>query len=423
MLDDDCMWSIVVSCQCLDHVISISLTSNHMNDMLTYRINDVAKLFGIVRPTISWSDLVRENSKIHATQYAKLQSSTFYDTIPDLASGDILLSNAIREEQYQLVDKYFNYFTPKHFNQCRSGEMIWYILSLIPNNNVMVDVDCTVDGKFNIDLFALWVNDILPNTKNMFTFNSAISHAVDADYPIDTLPLCSIDGNKLLINNMKYHIPLWKAGRHNLHLIDVDMLYDLESNSNTQLIVDLFRNLGYRPTSYCSHIQNHGGGDHIIRYMVEELGYVFSDNMLQSYATHNHRAAIRYLKNIYPRILQYIVLDTYITLESIDFIVEVAGVDRLTEMLNHAHQPMGDIVGGTDDSLTLIKYVIEVLGIRLDNYDYMVASAMYHDNMRCAAYLMSLGGISIDDIGKYKFDMDAQQKQRIIERLRYYQRN
>lgn len=97
----------------------MSLTSTYLNTVLTQPkyIDIIKHNIGVTRPTVlGWPDVIRENSKIHATRYAKLDRTT-----SDYPTNLQLLQNAVRdhhewqrtpvnENNLELVEKYWKYF-------------------------------------------------------------------------------------------------------------------------------------------------------------------------------------------------------------------------------------------------------------------------------------------------------------------------
>lgn len=102
----DVLLQIALSMTNLDDVISMSMTSSYLNRVLKddIYIQTIKHNIGIRRPLVlGWSDLLRENSKVHATRYAKLNQIT-----SDYPTNFQLLINAIRKNNMELVEKYWN---------------------------------------------------------------------------------------------------------------------------------------------------------------------------------------------------------------------------------------------------------------------------------------------------------------------------
>lgn len=112
--DLDIVQQIALSADSIDDIIDFSLTSSSINDKLKSKhiINLLKTKFDITKSMIDnmvcdggncvspWEDLLRENSKINATKYARVGEGSDYPTLATL------VRNALRDNRY--VDKYWN---------------------------------------------------------------------------------------------------------------------------------------------------------------------------------------------------------------------------------------------------------------------------------------------------------------------------
>lgn len=109
----------------LDSIIDISLLSSSVNDRLKNNniIQIIRNNMGIRRPVIDWIDLIRENFKINATKYAKVDDNDFFNfKIRELPYHIELLQNAITENRLDLIDKYWSYYNNRALRLCNTSQ-------------------------------------------------------------------------------------------------------------------------------------------------------------------------------------------------------------------------------------------------------------------------------------------------------------
>lgn len=433
MLNDDVLQYMLINFSNLDSIISASKVNKQLNHFLTSRVQLIANHLNIIRPVINWSDLIRENSKIHATEYAKVTTRISDDDwLTDLVTRDLLLQNAIYEDRDDLVLNYLDILTPDSLIDCQSESMIIFIfhqLSTLVGTykpNQYVNLNClSPNGKFNDKLFRLWNAITIKRINNNLTYDDcsivldyiieldyAIDMAIRDDYPINKL----LDLDSINWNNLNYD----NIGKNNLKILtpEGDLI---KKYNNTKLLAKYFKIIRYSPPINRVLDYHDGNGDELIKYVFEDLNYPIDDQVLSIIGNNNHWPAIIYFKDKYPQILNYLYngLVFIITKEVLDYLVQIFPLNRINELISEITIFIGDINGGKNDSPELVQYM-DKIGIKLNNYDYLIASCILKDNIRTAAYVMKLSNIPYNTWSKYNFNMTNCTRDRITERLQYY---
>lgn len=434
MLNDDIYSHIVTGLSNLDDIIQLSLTNEYFNNYLTNNIQMIADHLNITRPVISWQDLIRENSKIHGTRYAKIKSNLL--GISDLVTRFLLLENVIRDDRLDLIFDYLDILSPDNLIECQSEEMIKFLLSKLSTpvkrskHNVShetISLTCQTNGHFNPTLFKLWYEDILPSINSNFHYkglnyvidvNDGVKSAIDDDYPLNhILKLDKVyhHGDFWLHSNRSSGILLENIGIVNLHLLTPPP-EKLTICKNTKIVADYFKSNNYRPFVSFDYIE--GMGDEIVRYMFDYLEYPVTESILKRVVELSHFPAINYFKDKHPEILTYKILIGWLPINNyvINWITRIYTIDQVKDMLQEIVIFKGDIIGGCNDSPQLIKRITD-MGIILDDYTNLISSAIKWDNMRTTAYIMKISGINnpLD-----KFLMSDDTKHRMLSRLEYY---
>lgn len=140
LIDDDIVQEIALSAKHLDDIIDISLVSSAINNRFKKDnlIDLVAQHLKISRPIINnwtanvdgknvhisrWEELLRENSKIHATKYAHAQSTDDYPHIRTV------IQNVLRENRY--IDTYREHIRVYHYGYASDIHVIDQLTILI----------------------------------------------------------------------------------------------------------------------------------------------------------------------------------------------------------------------------------------------------------------------------------------------------
>lgn len=181
LVDNDTLLTIALSMDNLDDVIDMSLVSTHLNDKLKNPVflNVVKDNVKVIRPIVEsnvcsddgectspWMDLIRENSKIHSTKYARFP---MIENVPDFPIRYLLI-NAIRDNRLDLVEKYFQYFQyfwVEAFIFCNTEVMfraLVHEMMQLPiygkvdtshpiSMSKVISLSCVSNGKVNVDYF------------------------------------------------------------------------------------------------------------------------------------------------------------------------------------------------------------------------------------------------------------------------------
>lgn len=249
------MWNLVVAdLPSLDDIVNLLLSNPGLSSEYVPPLDQIKKQLGITRPLIDtqlctitqfaqykntppyttpWDDLIRENSKIHATRY-----TTVTGNHSDRPSDSQLLTNAIREDRLDLVELYFPHFTPQHLNDCTSPMMFRALIyesnathrPYIPNqtiNHVRLQPQLINDNQFNGEMFRFYVDEVAPVIHDNFfivskghrftislSLDIAIENAIIYDYPLPIL----------------WQVNPYQVGPNNLHLLPENRYYLLIFN-------------------------------------------------------------------------------------------------------------------------------------------------------------------------------------------------
>lgn len=239
VLNDVVIQSIICQADSLDDIIDIALTSSRINNLLksTYMINVVQERFNIKRPVLDWSDLLRENSKIHATKYAK--TSDVYDIYTDYPYVGQLVCNVLRENY--LVDRYYSDVTISDYSCATDIDVIDRLfadlhtrsIQNITRKRIYINSKCKDQyNKFSIDIFRHYLDVIVPkyfSTPFIITTNSVhvevvidfhiVTHTIfKKDIPLNTIFQTIVRGD----NKLYCTLPIITMSYYGYHMMRLD---------------------------------------------------------------------------------------------------------------------------------------------------------------------------------------------------------
>lgn len=352
------------------------------------------------------------------------------DTRPDVPSGKQLLTNAIRENRVDLVQKYFKYFKD-HFDlitSCNTESMFRTLLyqiqqfptkislpSLIREANIFnvgINPSCVKDDKFLPEFFRFLYNEVNSQWPRPFLFhstehaykkivklklsiNNGIRHALIYDYPLDQLVDNVADVLKDVFNQ-KYSKLLSMVGPNNLKHIKYEKYILL--NPNTQMVAALLSsgdiqfydlNLACSARLRKNNISDSPNipvaGTEVVKWLVEDAGVTVQNHHLYAAINYCNWDIARYLAPLLPT------RDTH-GLYQVQFKIGLYGLQTLYELLPtrfaeivHQLEDKDLILGGDDDNRSCLQYIFE----RVNNYKFISfidwLSMVAMDNIRCLA--------------------------------------
>ena len=177
-------------------------------------LNSFAAKFGIKMPIINFEDLYREYSKIHAT------SRCIY-------SRAKCLENAIKDDNFSLVERYIDAFQPDMIQRSVSVEMLHKLVALYERRYSAIQyslgnphpICLDSKGNFSIALYQAFKDfeasyyrtfSLQPGFANQnFQYHSAIDRAVkqDIDYDFGTEAYQNVNLSLVGANYFKYYTP------------------------------------------------------------------------------------------------------------------------------------------------------------------------------------------------------------------------
>lgn len=408
---------IALSSDNLDTIINMSLTNSYLNNKLKNKIylNIIKNNVGVQRPVINWYDLIYENSKIHSTKYL----------VVDI-DGKLLLENAIRDNNLELIEIYWEHFDIQMLLICntpRTFKALIYEIQQLPkfgytnyHTNIILSLPCILDNKFLPEYFKFIYNEIIPQWPQYFILdgvnirlfiNEAFNNAILLDYPIDQL-FDHIDiinsCHSISVKSLYYYICNNIVGPNNIKYIDkslipldnhnIDMVLELlESNIITDYSLDKAVTAGNYLHLIYYDMKLYDFDIDVVKYLVEVKGQVVTkEHINDAMRGCNYDIAV-YLFNVYNKpftLNKY--LNHYVDLkclQTIEYICPGKLKDIIFNISDYHY-----ILGGDNDDISCIVYIYSMIG----NYDFLtrryIKTMISKDNIKCLAEFCRYGTIS-----------------------------
>lgn len=402
---DDILINISLNSDDLDDVINIALTSKQVNERLNtpYYTKLLAHHLGIDRPVIDWEDLIRENSKIRATKYAKVK-----DDVVDYPNMRTIVRNALKYNKY--VNKYLEYIELNDIVYSTDVDTIKMLFGLLYEKGTdtvtTIKPECLdSDGKFSMSILYTYMDEIIPKYGKYFTgskliidLENAINQILIQDIPID-----SIFTN---ITNMNYYISVstnagnkyslkmnnWMIGPNNWEYINN---YEIFYNPCTKLVFQNAIKIPPMPFINYSNLQSacqavtvsdRKPGIEVVKYLVEVVRTEVTNDLvnlaLYSYNIQIAQYLIIQLGNSYvfdkdmytnqkPRFV-------HIKVEDINLLYQILG-DQLHYVLR-----MFKFINPDDD---IIVFEMLVGKVPDDYFETLLTYQIEQDNIRSVAFI------------------------------------
>lgn len=401
---EDIVQEIALSADSLDQVIDFSLTSSQINDRLKNlnSINIIKRRLGITRPTVDevlcdnshcvspWDDVIRENSKIHATKYARLDIST-----SDYPSITTIIRNVLRENMY--VNRYAKYITSADIGYATDTDVTDVLLPQFTTSRINVQ-GTDKNGKFSPQIFLHYIDVIIPKyhlTGIGINLEPAIINLLSQDVPLDsifqsiilndnTYTCTTYEGNIIHLS-----IPQMYIGPNNFKYIRPDV-YSILFNPYTSMVVKLVQDgsilLNSTNINYAVAAQTINGvrpGLDVIEYYCQHNDDIPFDKLIMMAVISNNLHIAQYLSSLAPHPPRVIFYRNYtpmkgnpVSVDDIEIIYRMYG-DDIYKIIQYID------IDTTDDQPDVYLWLVGKVSSSYFNNPKLWSKLIANDNIRC----------------------------------------